>query len=946
MTATRHRFPPGSLVRARHREWIVLPGSTTEQLHLRPLTGSEEEGALLDLQLEPDVTPAAFPWPSASQEGGQADAQLLHDALRLSLRRGAGPFRSFGQVDITPRPYQLVPLMMALAQETVRLLIADDVGLGKTIEALLIARELYDRGEISRLAVLCPPHLVDQWVRELTLRFHLPAQPVTSGSATRLERGLPQGTSLFEAHPFTVVSLDYIKSVKRRDEFARSCPEAIIVDEAHSCTTGVGTRHQRYQLLTSLLAAPGRHAILCTATPHSGDETAFVRLLALLDPRFEALGSDQEPPAALRDALAGHMVQRRRIDIREWHDESLFPTRESADRPYRLTGRWEAFLEQVLAYCEGVTQAAGTGVRERRLAFWGTLALLRCVSSSPAAALRALQTRLAGGANDEDAGRWDAGLEEQLEEQLFELDPAEGNAPLDAEPAADTGTTEVRALLAEACALAGDGDDPKLQKALDEVGALLAEGFSPIVFCHYIATANYVADRFRQALRLRFPELQVQAVTGEHPPEARIDAVEALDRERPRVLVATDCLSEGVNLQHAFDAVVHYDLSWNPTRHEQREGRVDRYGQAKPLVRTVLLYGSNNPVDGAVLQVIIAKAKRIAERLGVPVPLPDDDRQLTEALLKAVLLRRRGRSQGDQLLMELEGLPEAQAVDTAWRNAEERARRAVTKFSQRRLKHQDVASEFDRAQQALGNLDELVRFVERGCARVGAAPMRGDRGVLRIPVADLDPALRDRLAQAGYDTPQLRVVPGEKPVGAARPMRRSHPLPTLLAETLLERTLDADGALTSPAVLGRVGVWPTTAVTTRTVLLLARMRHELAITVQGRRQLLLVEEGVPVAVVAGANAPLTDHEAARLLEAPASGTLGDGPRRAQLDWLEQRQEELQCHLATVAQRRAQQLLADHRRVRKASEGHGRYDIRALQPVDVIGVWMLLPEVRA
>jgi superfamily II DNA or RNA helicase len=946
MTTAVTPFAPGTLVRARHREWVVLPGSGAGVLRMRPLAGSEEEDVLLDLALEPDVAPATFPWPTARQEGNHEDALLLHDALRLSLRRGAGPFRSFGQVDVTPRPYQLVPLMMALKQETVRLLVADDVGLGKTVEALLIARELLDRGEIRRVAVLCPPHLVDQWVREMRVRFHLPAEPVTSGTARRLERGLPQGASLFDAHPFTVVSLDYIKSDKRRDEFARSCPEAIIVDEAHSCTTGVGARHQRYQLLAQLMQAPERHAILCTATPHSGDETAFVRLLALLDPAFAAIGEEADVPDQLRDKLANHLVQRRRIDIREWHDEGLFPDRQVADVAYRLTGRWEAFLEAVLAYCEGVTRAAGAGARERRLAFWGMLALLRCVCSSPAAAVRALQARLS---TEGDEGTLTL-IEEQLEEQLFELDPDEGDAPADAEPAADTGSAELQALLREAALLASEGADPKVDELVRQVEQLLADGFSPIVFCHYIATTHYVAERLRQRLTARIPTLQLRVVTGELPSEARLEEVEQFNRELPRVLVATDCLSEGVNLQHAFDAVVHYDLSWNPTRHEQREGRVDRYGQGAPVVRALLLYGANNPVDGAVLKVILRKAQSIAKRLGVPVPLPDQGVELMQALMSAVMLRRHRKGNDPQLQIDLEGLPEGDALDVAWESAERRASRATTKFAQRRLKPTDVAPEFHRAQEALGNLDDLTRFVTRGCARVGPAPARSDRGVLRVPLREMDAVLRDRLAQAGLAGSTLAVVPGEKSVGAALPMRRSHPLPTLLAETLLERTLDADGVHQGPAVLGRVGVWPTPAVRTRTVLLLARLRHELTITRRLRnreeqRVELLVEESVPVAVVAGATEPLTDQEASTLLFEPATGTLGDAVRQAQLAWLEQQQPALQHHLGVVARRRAEQLLADHRRVRDASDARGSYAIRALEPADVIGAWVLLPEVR-
>src|SRR5690606_12618052 len=115
--------------------------------------------AVLHTSIEPDIRPAVFPLPEVEPQASQDAALLLRDALLLSLRRGAGPFRSFGNLAFEPRAYQLVPLLMALRLETVRLLIADDVGIGKTIEAGLIARELYDRGEVARFTVLCPPHL-------------------------------------------------------------------------------------------------------------------------------------------------------------------------------------------------------------------------------------------------------------------------------------------------------------------------------------------------------------------------------------------------------------------------------------------------------------------------------------------------------------------------------------------------------------------------------------------------------------------------------------------------------------------------------------------------------------------------------------------------------------------------------------------------------------------
>ena len=420
----------------------------------------------------------------------------------------------------------------------------------------------------------------------------------------------------------------------------------------------------------------------------------------------------------------------------------------------------------------------------------------------------------------------------------------------------------------------------------------------------------------------------------------------AFDIERRRILVATDCLSEGVNLQDHFNAVVHSDLSWNPTRHEQREGRVDRFGQQAPIVRTILLYGANNPVDGAVLEVIIRKAKAIAARLGVPVPLPDEEHQLTEALLAAVMFRRRGASDAGQLRLDFSDLEETRQLDAAWRNAEERASRAATKFAQNRLKPTEVEPEFTRAQAALGDLHELTRFVVQACARVGSEPARSTKGVLTITLTDFEPVIRERLENAGIEGDRLRVVPGDKGIGSALPMRRSHPLPATLAETLLERTLDADGVHQGASVLGRTGVWATSAVTTRMVLLLARLRHELTITQKGRPPVVaLVEEALPVAVVAGSDTPLTDTEASALLLSLPSGTLPSAVRSAQLEWLSGQSGALQEALGDVARRRADTLLADHRRVRKAADARGKYDIRALEPVDVIGAWVLLPEAR-
>jgi SNF2 family DNA or RNA helicase len=279
------RFAIGTLVKARGREWVVLPESQDDLVMLRPLAGVAEEVTGIVPDLEP-IEPAVFAPPDPTHAGDHRSCGLLRDAVRLGVRNSAGPFRSFGSIAVTPRPYQLVPLLVALKQPKARVLIADDVGVGKTVEAGLIAAELLARGEARRLAVLCPPHLAEQWQRELSNKFHIDAKLVLASTVARLERECAADQSIFEVHDHLVISIDFIKSNRYRADFLRTCPELVIVDEAHTCTRDLdasGSRHQRHELLAALAESPDRHLILVTATPHSGNEAAFRSLVALLD---------------------------------------------------------------------------------------------------------------------------------------------------------------------------------------------------------------------------------------------------------------------------------------------------------------------------------------------------------------------------------------------------------------------------------------------------------------------------------------------------------------------------------------------------------------------------------------------------------------------------------------------------------------------------------------
>ena len=938
-------FNPGSLVSARGREWIVLPESDPQTLRLRPLGGGERDETLIYLPLERpgSVGPATFPWPTVDQARNHSASQMLLDALQLKLRSGAGPFRSFGNIAVEPRAYQLVPLLMALKLPTVRLLIADDVGIGKTIEGALIAREMLDRGEIQRLAVLCPPHLCEQWQRELASRFHISAVVVRSNTADRLERDLPPGASLFDAHPFTVVSLDYIKSERRREAFQRFCPEFVIVDEAHTCTQAGQGRQQRYQLLKGLAAQPDRHLVLLTATPHSGDEEAFFNLLGLLRSDFTQL-MDLPPGqrSDLREALSRHFVQRRRPDIAEWQDSSMFPDRQTAEITYRLTGAWGQLFNDVLAYArELVERSEGQGLREQRMNWWAALALLRCISSSPAAAVNALRTRLQGAQGE--AGATEAASLEEFEAQASDrvLDGTEDALSTDdMEPGAQTeDSLRLQELMASAQALAGQQNDPKLAKLQEHLAVLLKDGFQPVVFCRYIATAHYLAA----SLQEKFKSATVKAVTGELTPDEREAAVEQLGESEVRILVATDCLSEGINLQGLFTAVVHYDLSWNPTRHEQREGRVDRFGQKAREVRSTMLYGEDNPVDGAVLQVILRKAESIRKELGVLVPMPDDEGKLTQALMNAVLLRK-GAPLNAQSQLDLFGEP-AKEIDLAWQSAKEKAKQNRSIFAQRRLKPEDVLPEWRKSAAVLGGEADVERFVSRAAAQLGA-PLQSVKQHFKLLTEHLPGTVQERLAAEGLSG-TLRIDFHQPAAQGATFIHRTHPLVAVLADTLLEQALDATPSSDDAAAVARAGAAFVGAVSLKTTVLLLRIRHQLTVTHGTSTRLLMCEEAVAVAAAGSdAFAELTPEQTRQLLGAEATRNMPAPLRDRQLQSALDALPDWQPQFEAIAKARAQALLADHRRVREAAEGRGSYQVTASLPVDVMGLYVLLPDTGA
>jgi superfamily II DNA or RNA helicase len=933
-------FKVGSLVKARDREWVVLPDSDDDFLVLQPVSGSDREIAGVLTKLE-TVEPASFPLPDLSKCGGVDDWRLLRDAVRFGFRSSIGPFRSLAHIGVAPRAYQLVPLMMALKLDPVRLLIADDVGIGKTIEALLIARELLDQGDVSRLAVLCSPALAEQWQREMREKFNIEAELVLPSTAAKLERNCRFGQSLFDRYPFVVVSTDFIKADRRRHEFLDQAPELIIVDEAHGCA-GVGTGRgatQRFELVSGLAADPDRHMLLLTATPHSGKGESFRNLLSFLSDDFADLPDDLggEENLAIRRDLARHLVQRRRADIEIYVDEETpFPERLVAEDTYSLTPEYRAFLNRIVRYARE-TVLDESGQRRRRVRWWAVLGLLRSLASSPAAAAATLRNRSATLEADsvteiDEVGR-SAVLDLSDEEALEGIDVTPGSDVSELDADVSKARRRFREMAREADKLAGPEQDAKLAKLVEMTKELIGQDHSPIVFCRFIPTAEYVAEQLRESLGRG---VAVEAVTGTLPPEEREARVRDLGQvDGPRVLVATDCLSEGVNLQEHFDAVIHYDLSWNPTRHEQREGRVDRFGQPKDVVRAITYYGSDNGIDRIVLDVLIRKHDAIRKATGVSVPVPGDSDGLIEALMEGVILR--ADFTHEQLSFEGFEDERRNELHLAWESAAAAESRSRHMFAQQGIKAAEVQQEVERVRAGLGTQDDLIPFLEKSVPLLGGVTRRDGEG-LRIELGEGDEDLR---AVAPFRrevfTAKVRLPVSDDEAY----LTRTHPFVEAVAGRILDLALSGS----ADQFVSRCGFSRSNAVRRPTLAFLVRHRVLLTTVEDGNTRPALSEHCEFLAVDRlddGADW-FSDEEVEEMLDDGLLLTLADEEGGTVLRDALGRVDVIHGRLEERTEAVAALLLADHLRVREASRRTGvRYRAVPASVPDILAMYALLP----
>jgi superfamily II DNA or RNA helicase len=943
-TLTAESFQPGSLVECRGRNWVVLPSSDSDLLRLKPLGAGDHEEMGIWLPLggrDRQVVSSDFAnkHPIAKEQIGElTTARHLRDAARFAFRNASGPFRCLGKLGVRPRSYQIVPLIMALRQsddlrtDPVRLLIADDVGIGKTIEALLILAELMERGEVKRFAVLCPPHLCDQWHAELRDKFGIDAVIIRSSTQSRLDREIQGDRSVYHYYPWQIISMDYIKQESRQATFLAQCPDFVIVDEAHTCSSASGVDHaqqKRYELIKALSRKSAQSIVLLTATPHSGKPEQFQSLLGLVREEFETYQSEN---AEQRKKVARHFVQRRRADIRRFLSEDTpFAQRVPRKIEYHMTEEYRALFDDLHDFLIArLKRRAKEGEGQYLFQMLGVMTLLSGVSSSPQQGMEMLRLRLKEAAGEEGTiADLDSGTEPESMAQAASI--------LQESKWTETEIAHLRVFADRLSKLTAHAD-AKFEALLRQVKEWHKKGMNPVIFCRFIATAEAVAGQLRDKLGHSEKHPCVQLVTSEKVDEERRELIERMQDWPKAVLVATDCISEGINLQEQFQAVAHYDLPWNPNRIEQREGRVDRYGQSAPTVEVAPVYSPDNPMDARFMDVLYKKVAEIHHGTGVVLSFTDNQSFL-QAMLSSVKERRTG--QGD--LLDEAGIETRRLFQQEMEDGAEKEKASRSRFAQHAIHPEELEQDLKQCDQAIGSPRELCAFVTEVLPRYfGAQVTEVNPMDLRIATINLPAFLREQLpsgdkVQVSFNSPTPK---GYQYLG------RNHRFVERLCEFLLGQALESqDGKC--PA---RASVLYSKAVVEFTTICLFRVRNVIQSAARAGN-ILVSEETLLWGYLGDLSAEqfLSQERCEALLRETVP--TANRPLSTQWDLLQMQLDELRSPQArnrfeAVALERAESLIEAHERFRKAMDGRtksGFLPVKPILPMDLLGVYLLSPE---
>ncbi len=798
---------PGSFVELRGRPWLVedIRGEPTglQTLNLSCIA-DDAQGERLEILWDAEIGAIELDADGWRNIGaGLPDrAEVLAAYLRAIRWRSAtaadrdllqAPFRAGIRLDA----YQLLPLRKALRLPRVNLLIADDVGLGKTVEAGLVARELLLRRRIDFIVIAAPPAMTIQWKDELEAKFGLSFEIIDRERIGEMRRLRGYSVNPWSTGSRFIVShrllTDEVYAAGLRDALGEFRARALfILDEAHHAAPAAGMRYAISSQLTKAVRELGErfeHRLFLTATPHNGHSNSFSALLEMLDPQRFTRGVEVRP----RD-LEPVMVRRLKADLRRLGE--AFP--ERIIEAIRIGGLAEDTPEldlarQLAAYGElrmkriaslptqkaALAKLAFVGLQQRLLssiaAFARTLkvhraTLQRMVDGEAAGSVAAAALAFVARPVNEDNN--ELGLDDDRAEKSIDAEDDATAEAASALGAADAVQGDLRAELATVDAMlaiaerAAARPDARVRWLTAWIKANLLTGQSwnrrrLIIFTEYEDTRRWLERRLREDIEAtESADDRIGIFTGATGSDRREEVKRAFntdpDAEPLRILICTDAAREGINLQAYCSELIHFDLPWNPSRLEQRNGRIDRKLQPAPQVFCRYFRYEQREAD-IVLEALVRKTETIREQLGSVGQVIED--RIAKRLAEGGIARGQGAIIARAIQEE---------------NDAERLRRARAEMDDdERIRHERLLKEQTDLQSALERSRERVGVDPEDLQRVAAAALsRGGyvlddaRGPLagKVETFKLDPGAPAFTKDAGWDDAfdDLRVRPRKR----------------------------------------------------------------------------------------------------------------------------------------------------------------------------------------
>lgn len=483
-------------------------------------------------------------------------------------------------------PYQLEPAQISLRRPRQRILIADTVGLGKTLEAGILMSELIARGKGRRILVVTVKSMMTQFQKEMWNRFTIPLVRLDSKKIHDIRAKLPSNSNPFFYYDKTIVSIDTLKrDVEYRTHLEHASWDIIVIDEAQNVAERGDHQAQRARL-AKLLADRSDTMIMLSATPHDGRAKSFASLMNMLDPTAIA-----NPADYTKDDIKGLCVRRFKKDVKDQVSGSFLERRIELERCQaspKEERAFQIFADMTLQMDLNKTRAQGQLFKT---------SLEKSLFSSPAACIKSISIRLSK-------------LRKKYESEEI---------------------ADIRALeeLRDALLEIGSADFSRYQKLLallrsEAYGWTGATDDRLVIFTERIETMKYLAAQLRADLKLKADA--IQEISGGMSDAEQQTIVENFGREESpiRILVASDVASEGLNLHYLSHRLIHFDIPWSLMVFQQRNGRIDRYGQQKrPDIRYMLIESKNPRIKGdmRIIEILITKEEQALKNIGDPALL-------------------------------------------------------------------------------------------------------------------------------------------------------------------------------------------------------------------------------------------------------------------------------------------------------------------------------------